>query len=347
MAMSTIEVRPHNVALTTHSQTSISPSRSAQSHSEGHRPKLLTHNNAPASFSVSGMLLTQGQQNATSVQIAVRSYQLVGGELSKIKQGLTSAMQLGSAQSPSLQQGLLAAKKTIEQTLEAARFDGKKVIDNQLELKINRADLRRFSIPGLDINRLSDKAEQIRLDFPQGHSVMVEFDGQSDGSQVVKMLDRSLIPLGLRASLSQQGSIIFEASEKAYGQMHKQVRVTGQGHRFPAGQSNIMTLQAEPEGIAELSFDLGSREGLKRSIAKVNKLLWQTRTGLEQANSIKAELNGQIQTLHQQASVISPDQVEEKFKTLNLHSGSFSSALMALSAQANVKRHSVVALLRN
>ncbi|WP_341662408.1 flagellin [Vibrio sp.] len=347
MAMSTVEVRTHNVALAAHDRTSISPPRSSQPQSDLNRPQALAHQFTPASYSVSGMMLTQGQQNATSVQIATRSYQVIGVELSKIKQGLTRAMQMGNAQSSSLQQGLSGAKKTIEQTLELARFDGQKVIDNQLELKLNRADIRRFSIPGLDVNRLSGKAEQIRLDFPHGQSVMVDFDGQANGEQVVKMLDRSLIPLGLRASLSEQGSIIFEAPEKAYGQMQKQVRVTGQGHRFPAGQSNVMTLQAEPEGIAELSFDLGSREGLKRSIAKVNKLLWQTRTGLEQANAIKAELNGQIQTLYQQASVISPDQVEEKFKALNLQSGSFSSALMALGAQANVKRHSVVALLRN
>jgi len=348
MVMSTLEVRPQNVALTTHDRTSISPPRFSHPNSDANRTNVASHyDQSSASFSVSGMLLTQGQQNATSLQIATRSYQVIGVELTKIKQGLTRAMQMGNAQSSSLQQGLSSSKRTIDQAIDTARFDGKKVIDNQLVLKLNQADIRRFSIPGLDIHRLGDKAEQIRLDFPQGHSVMVEFDGQSEGKQVVKMLDRSLIPLGLRASLSQQGTIIFEASEKAYGQMQKQVRVTGQGHRFPAGQSNVMTLQAEPEGVAELSFELGSREGLKSSIAQVNKLLWQARQGLEQASSIKAELNGQMQALHQSSTVISVNQVEDKLKAFDSSSGGFSNVLMSLGAQANVKRHSVVALLRD
>ena len=73
MVMSTVEVRPHNVALATHDRTSISPPRSSQPNSDLSRPQALAHQYTPASYSVSGMMLTQGQQNATSVQIATRS----------------------------------------------------------------------------------------------------------------------------------------------------------------------------------------------------------------------------------------------------------------------------------
>ncbi|MBN3495048.1 flagellin [Vibrio neptunius] len=347
MVMSMVEVRPHNVKLTGHDRASISPPRSSETHGDIGQRKLAARNQTPASYSVSGVLLTQGQQNATSVQIATRSLQAIGVELAKIKQGLTRAMNLGANQVSGLQEGLAGSKANIERVIDNARFDGNKVIDNELKLKLEKADMRRFSIPGLNIHRLSDKAEQIRLDFPQGHSVMVQFDGQSEGKQTVKMLDRSLIPLGLRASLSEDGTILFESSEKAYQQMQQKVMVTGQGYRFPAGQSNVMTLKAEPEGIAELSFDLSSREGVKQTIAKVNKHFRQVQIGLEQANAIGSELTMQMQTLHKQSSVISANQVQDKLKLFDDNSGQFSTAFMALNAQANVKRHSVVALMRS
>ncbi|MGD8234276.1 flagellin [Vibrio sp. TRT 1302] len=348
MVMSTVEVRPHNVRLTSSEQASISPPRSSSESSQKIPRAVTVQPQAPASFSVSGVLLTQGQRNATSVQIAYKSLHAIGGELSAIKKGLTQAMNVGSSSNNTeLQQKLARAKDNITQILEAARFDGSKVIDNQLKLNIDRSDIRRFSIPGLNVHRLSDKAEQIRLDFPNGNAVMVQFDGRSDGKQTVKMLDRSLIPLGLRAALSDDGTILFESSEKQYQQMHNKVMVTGQGHRFPAGQSNMMTIKPEPEGIAELSFDLASRDGIKQTIAKVNQYLRQVQTGLTQSKSIGSELSAQMEMISRQSNVLNAEQVSSELDRFSSNQATFSNAFQALNAQANVKRHSVVALLRS
>ncbi|MEZ8099458.1 flagellin [Vibrio bivalvicida] len=346
MVMSTVEVRPHNVRLAGSERATISPPRSSDTQVDNRQLKSAGHNPAPASFSVSGVLLTQGQQNATSVQIAQRSLQAIGSELSMIKQGLTRALTSGANNIAGLKEGLSRSKANIEHVLESARFDGNKVVDNQLTLKIDKADMRRFSIPGLNVHRLSDKAEQIRLDFPQGHSVMIQFDGRADGKQTVKMLDRSLVPLGLRASMAEDGTILFESSEVAYQQMQQKVMVTGQGHRFPAGQSNVMILKPEPEGISELSFDLSSREGIKQTITKVNQHLRQVQKGLEQASSFGSELSAQMTLIHSQSNLLSANEVNEKLTSLTQNDGMFATAFQALNAQANVKRHSVVALIR-
>jgi len=346
MVMSTVEVRPHNARLAGSERATISPPRSSDARVDNRQPQAAGHNPTPASFSVSGVLLTQGQQNATSVQIAQRSLQVIGSELSMIKQGLARALTSGANNIAGLKEGLSRSKANIEQVLESARFDGNKVVDNQLTLKIDKADMRRFSIPGLNVHRLSDKAEQIRLDFPQGHSAMIQFDGRSDGKQTVKMLDRSLIPLGLRASMAEDGTILFESSEVAYQQMQKKVMVTGQGHRFPAGQSNVMTLKPEPEGISELSFDLSSREGIKQTITKVNQHLRQVQKGLEQASAFGSELSAQMAIIHSQSNLLSASEVNEKLASLTQNDGMFATAFQALNAQANVKRHSVVALIR-
>ncbi|MGI2920151.1 flagellin [Vibrio diabolicus] len=346
MVMSTVEVRPHSIRLGGQEQASIMPTRSADSSTAiKPRPAQVQADTASA-YSVSGIQLTQGQQQATAVQIASKSLQVIGKELTQIKRGLTQAVNQGVQNVPGLQDTLVRSKATIQNVVEYARFDGQKVLDNELHLKLDKADIRRFSIPGLNVHRLSDKAEQIRLDFPQGQAVMIQFDGQADGARTVKMLDRSLIALGMRASLADDGSILFEARDNAYQQMQQKVMVTGEGHRFPAGQPNVLNLKSEPDGIAELGFDLASRDGMKQTIAKVNQHLRQVQTSLQEAKAFHGELNTQMRSIQNKTAQLSVDDVNAKLDGFVQKSGEFTSTFQALNAQANVRRHTVVALLK-
>ncbi|HHF0486275.1 TPA: flagellin [Vibrio antiquarius] len=346
MVMSTVEVRPHSIRLGGQEQASIMPTRSADSSTAiKPRPAQVQADTASA-YSVSGIQLTQGQQQATAVQIASKSLQVIGKELTQIKRGLTQAVNQGVQNVPGLQDTLVRSKATIQNVVEHARFDGQKVLNNELHLKLDKADIRRFSIPGLNVHRLSDKAEQIRLDFPQGQAVMIQFDGQADGARTVKMLDRSLIALGMRASLSDDGSILFEARDNAYQQMQQKVMVTGEGHRFPAGQPNVLNLKSEPDGIAELGFDLASRDGMKQTIAKVNQHLRQVQTSLQEAKAFHGELNTQMRSIQNKTAQLSVDDVNAKLDGFVQKSGEFTSTFQALNAQANVRRHTVVALLK-
>ncbi|HHF0503221.1 MULTISPECIES: hypothetical protein [Vibrio] len=346
MVMSTVEVRPHSIRLGGQEQASIMPTRSADSSAAiKPRPAQVQADTASA-YSVSGIQLTQGQQQATAVQIASKSLQVIGKELTQIKRGLTQAVNQGVQNVPGLQDTLVRSKATIQNVVEHARFDGQKVLNNELHLKLDKADIRRFSIPGLNVHRLSDKAEQIRLDFPQGQAVMIQFDGQADGARTVKMLDRSLIALGMRASLADDGSILFEARDNAYQQMQQKVMVTGEGHRFPAGQPNVLNLKSEPDGIAELGFDLASRDGMKQTIAKVNQHLRQVQTSLQEAKAFHGELNTQMRSIQNKTAQLSVDDVNAKLDGFVQKSGEFTSTFQALNAQANVRRHTVVALLK-
>ncbi|WP_165312856.1 flagellin [Vibrio ziniensis] len=346
MGMSTGEVRPHGIRLTGQERTTVTPSRASDA-GKLPAPKTSRYTDAgnTSVYSISGVLLSQGQQQATAVQIAAKSLQFVGKELTNIKRDLTQAMNQGTDNVPNLKENLTRSKVQIEAVLQQSRFDGKRVIDNELNLKLNGEDVRRFSIPGLNINRLQNKAEQIRLDFPQGSSVMIQFDGSSDGRRTVKMLDRNLIPMGMRASVAEDGTIVFEAKENAYKQMEQKVGVTGQGHRFPAGQANMLNLKSEPDGIAELRFDLSSRDGIKQSISKVNKHLQKTQTSVEQAKQYQSDVDTQMQSMRNQLHLLSDEQISQKLAQFNKVSEDFSKTFQALNVQANVHRHTVVALL--
>ncbi|MBY6199151.1 flagellin [Vibrio hangzhouensis] len=344
MAVSTVEVRPHSIKLTGQEAATIAPSQASDTSSSLSKRLLRPQADITSAYSLSGVLLTQGQQHATSVQIATKALQGVGKELTQVKRQLTHALSHGVTSATS--EALTRSKTTIDATLNQARFDGKRVVDNELQLKLDSADVRRFSIPGLNVHRMSERAEQVRLDFPGGGSVVLQFDGQSDGVRTVKQLDRSLIPMGMRASLSHDGSILFEVHESAYAAMKQQVNVTGQGHRFPAGQANTFNIQAEPDGMAELKFDLGSRDGIKQSIAKVNQHLQQAQISLNEARQFQSQLNTQMTRIQSQSNVPSAEQVTEQLTQFNRLSQDFTTTFKALNAQANVRRHTVVALLK-
>ncbi|MGF1750662.1 flagellin [Vibrio cionasavignyae] len=345
MAVSTVEVRPHSIKLSGQETTNIAPSQASEPSSSLSKRYLTPQANmTPTSYSLSGILLTQGQQQATSVQIADKALHSVGKELTQIKRTLTQALNQGA--SPALTNVLSRSKHNIESALEQARFDDKRVVDNELKLKLNSADVRHFSIPGLNVNRMSDRTEQVRLDFSGHGTVIMQFDGQSQGDRTVKQLDRNLIPMGMRASLAQDGNIVFQAQESAYLAMQQQVNVTGQGHRFPAGQANTFTVKAEPDGIAELRFDLGSREGIKQSITTVNQHLQQAQSSLRESKQFQSQLNAQMSRLQSQSNLPSANQVSGSLAQFSQQSNDFTSTFQALNAQANVRRHTVVALLK-
>ncbi|MGF1779220.1 flagellin [Vibrio nomapromontoriensis] len=345
MAVSTVEVRPHSIKLSGQETTNIALSQASEPSSSLSKRYLAPQANmTPTSYSLSGILLTQGQQQATSVQIADKALHSVGKELTQIKRTLTQALNQGA--SPALTNVLSRSKHNIESALDQARFDDKRVVDNELKLKLNSADVRHFSIPGLNVNRMSERGEQVRLDFPGHGTVIMQFDGQSQGDRTVKQLDRNLIPMGMRASLAQDGNIVFQAQESAYLAMQQQVNVTGQGHRFPAGQANTFTVKAEPDGIAELRFDLGSREGIKQSITTVNQHLQQAQSSLRESKQFQSQLNAQMSRLQSQSNLPSANQVSGSLAQFSQQSNDFTSTFQALNAQANVRRHTVVALLK-
>jgi hypothetical protein len=344
MAVSTVEVRPHSIKLTGQEAASIAPSQASKTSTSQSKLLLKPQADITSAYSLSGVLLTQGQQHATSVQIATQALQGVGIELTQVKRQLTQALTHGANQTTT--ESLTRHKATIDTTLNQARFDGKRVVDNELNLKFDSVDVRRFSIPGLNVNRMSERAEQVRLDFPSNGSIMLQFDGKSDGARTVKQLDRSLIPMGMRASLSEDGSILFDIHESAYAAMQQQVLVTGQGHRFPAGQANTFNIQAEPDGMAELKFDLTSRDGTKQSIAKVNQHLQQAQRSLSEARQFQSQINTQMDRIQSQSKLPSVEQVNQQLTDFNQLSQDFSTTFKALNAQANVRRHTVVALLK-
>ncbi len=344
MVMSSVEVRSHSVQLTGHEKATITASRSAEQTTPPSYQQPLTYNQSVShTYSNTQVLLTQGQQEITSVQIAAKSLHLIGKSLTQIKAGLSEAYTKGADRVTGLHEMLSSQKKAIESVLQSAKFNGKNVVDNELRLQLKDTDTRRFSIPGLNVHRQADRAEQVRLDFPQGQAVVISFDGHSSPEKTLKMLDRSLIPMGMRASMSQEGNILFEVSADTFQHMQQNVMITGQGHRFPAGQANRVNIKPEPEGIGELRFDLSSKDGIKKSLSRVQQHLNQVQYSLSHARIFQQDLQLQVK---QQPPKVSEVDLPDVLAHFTENTAKFTGAFQVLSAQANVKRQTVVALLQ-
>lgn len=95
MAVSTVEVRAHGIRLTGQGQTSISPSRASDTSPSAVTGYRQSQSDVSSVYSLSGVMLTQGQQHATAVQIATQTLQSVGKTLTAIKRELTPALQHG------------------------------------------------------------------------------------------------------------------------------------------------------------------------------------------------------------------------------------------------------------
>lgn len=346
MVSATTEVRAQDVRLSGQSQAAIVPSTVADKSGGGTLPERPVARDliAPGGYSAMNVLLAQGQQQVSAAQIAQQALKQVGQALFAMKKGLTQTLQ-GSQTTSAATEQVAAGQQQIRQALSQAENEDGRVLDAQLRFQDKQPVMRIFSIPGLNLSRQREQSEQVRIDFPQLGSAVLSLDSQKSNQALVDQLDRALIPLGIRMQAGEQGELVFRAEEAAYRQMEQQVMVTGQGHRYPAGQPNRIKLQPEPEGVEELAVNLGSPDGIRSSISQLNRYLQQVQTSLSETRVYLGAMDQRAQqvTAGKPGSEVLENQMQQ---IRHLGEQDFRSTYQAVSAQANVHRQTVVALLR-
>ncbi|EAR57290.1 putative flagellin [Photobacterium sp. SKA34] len=298
-------------------------------------------------FSVSKTLLAKGQQQVTSVQIAQQALSVVGRDLQAIKKILSTELIAQRVVSPSAQNNANHHLDSIKHTLNNAKSDGLRVIDAELKVNIHRPITRTFSVPGLNVQRQREHSELIKLSFPQLGTVVVNMDAKLSDKALVSQVDRNVIPFGLRASQQDNGDILFRTNEEGFQGLEGKVQVIGQGHRYPAGQANTLTIKPEPEGIEDGQFTLNNREKIRDALVQVNQHLRQVQQSLDDIKAYQASLAKQMAAAKANTSLGDVKQVEDKLSQLSgAGNQQFSATYRSLAAQANVHRHTVVALLK-
>ncbi len=128
--------------------------------------------------------------------------------------------------------------------------------------------------------------------------------------------------------------------------LQQKVMVTGQGHRFPAGAANAFSIQEEPQGIAQLKLDISNTAGIKKSLEEVNGFLLKAQQSSEVIKKIQQK--HQLNPMFVEPSYMGRNNkdVNQLLNKLSDKRHDFSNTFELLNVQANVKRQSVLALLK-
>ena len=278
----------------------------------------------------------------TTSQVARQALGLVGKELQLMKRELTQSLGAADATLPAASELAAQRQGNIRQVLDSARVDGSRVLDAQLNVQYDGEPNRTFTIPGLNLTRHRQQDEMLRVDFSGQGSTILQFSSGTDDKTLVRQMDRALVPLGIRVKAGASGDILFSVSDSAYQKMQQQVMVTGQGHRYPAGQANLIKTQPEPEGVEDLTVALNNKESVRQTLASVNTYLRQVHQSLDTIRGYQDQLTGMVEN---STGIVDSETIQQKLAVVNPSAANFTSTYQALSAQANVPRHTVVALL--
>ncbi|WP_146194533.1 flagellin [Vibrio albus] len=345
---SVVELRSPQVRITDQQNkaTVLPPSNAGQSGATSsrvaHAGRPMT-SATPGQYSASGVSLQRTQQQVTTSQVARQALGMIGKELQLMKRELTQSLSTASITLPVASERATQHQHTIRQILDGARVDGSRVLDTQLNVHYDREPNRTFTIPGLDLKRHRQQAELVRIEFPGQGTALLQFNPQVDDKRLARQMDRDLVPLGLRVQSDTAGQLLFSTSDGAYQKMQQQVMVTGQGHRYPAGQANLITTHPEPEGVEDLNVVLKSRDAVRQTLTGVNTWLRQVQQSVDTIKGHQSQLVASAEARPHSPS--DTETIQKKLTVVSQARTHFTSTYQALSAQANVPRHTVVALL--
>ena len=294
--------------------------------------------NAGASKLSGGM-----QEQVARAQQALDYLDRVATQLEALKSELTS--RLASSRTAAPRPQLDAQVRQLAQTLSARKKSGGGSIDSNLNYSTKPA-VQRFRIRGLDIDTVRKSAPQsisFSVGSAGGPQMAVNIEPDQSNQEVARALDRALAPMGVHASLDENGELVFSTPESNWSAVKDSIAVSGRGR---------VTTEEMPANLAPQQWGLGSGgdsapaignpDALRQSLREVVQALERVHRSQSAASNALAAAGQEVA----QAEVPPPD--------IELAAGDFNKAaastdyesLVALtSALVGVSRDRVLALL--
>jgi hypothetical protein len=284
------------------------------------------------STSVDGGLQSQvarAQQAVDYLSRVASQLEALKGELTAKLTGARSGAQAGARQQLDAQMRQLAA------TLNARRQSAGGSVDANLDYSDQPA-VTRFRIRGLDIASLQQDAPQslaFSIGGAGGPQLAVTIQPNASSGDIAAALDRALAPMGVRASLDDQGQLVFSTPESNWPAVKDSIAVSGRGK---------VTADELPASPAPQQWDNGTTDNLRQSLREVVQALERVRRSQDAASSALSAA-----TLQVSASQTPPPQVSLAAQDFASAAAStdYDSLLALSSALVGVSRERVLALL--
>lgn len=297
---------------------------------------------APLRTSGGASKLSGGLQDQVArAQQALDYLDRVSTQLETLKSELTS--RLASTRTAAPRPQLDAQVRQLAQTLSSRRKSGGGSVDNNLNYSTKPA-VQRFRIRGLDVDSVRRSAPQsisFSVGGAGGPQMGVNIEPDQSNQEVARALDRALAPMGVHASLDENGELVFSTPESNWSSVKDSIAVSGRGR---------VTTEEVPANLAPQQWGVGGDGGaqvgnpdaLRQSLREVVQALERVHRSQSAASNALAAASNEVA----EAETPPPD--------VELAAGDFSKAaantdyesLVALtSALVGVSRDRVLALL--
>lgn len=300
---------------------------------------------APLRTNAGAARLSGGLQDQVArAQQALDYLDRVATQLEALKGELTSRLASARSGGGSRQQ-LDAQVRQLAQTLSSRRKSGGGSVDSNLNYSTKPA-VQRFRIRGLDIDSVRKSAPQsisFSVGSAGGPQMAVNVEPDQSNQEVARALDRALAPMGVHASLDENGELVFSTPESNWSSVKDSIAVSGRGRvtteEVPA---NLAPQQWNVGGNGEGAPAIGNPDALRQSLREVVQALERVHRSQSAASNALAAAGQEVA----EAETPPPD--------IELAAGDFNKAaastdyesLVALtSALVGVSRDRVLALL--
>jgi hypothetical protein len=253
--------------------------------------------NAAASPSTAAPLRSNGgariasgmQEQVARAQQALDYLDRVASQLETLKGELTA--KLAGTRNGSSRQQLEAQVRQLAHTLAARRKHGGGSVDGNLNYSTKPA-VQRFRIRGLDIASLKQSGPQsmsFSVGSAGGPQMSVNIDPDQSSADIARALDRALAPMGVHASLDENGELVFSTPESNWSSVKDSIAVSGRGRvttdEVPA---NLLPQQWN------VSAETGNVDALRQSLREVVQALERVHKSQAAASNALSAASAQV-----------------------------------------------------
>jgi hypothetical protein len=224
------------------------------------------------------------QDQVARAQQAIDYLDRVSTQLEALKSELTAKLasargnttarqasrQAGSQQQQGSTQQLEAQVRQLAATLAARKKNAGGSVDSNLAYTAQPAT-QSFRIRGLDVASLKQNAPQsiaFSVGSVGGPQTSVSIEPDQSNEQVAAALDRALAPMGVHASLDQNGQLVFSTAEKNWSSVKDSIAISGRGR--------VSTEEVAPNLAPQqwnVSGEDSNTEALRQSLREVVQAL--------------------------------------------------------------------------
>lgn len=233
------------------------------------------------------------QDQVAGAQQALDYLERVASQLEALKGELTAKL-AGTRNGSRLQ--LEVHARQLAQTLAERKKTGGGSVDTNLNYS-TRPATQRFRIRGLDIDSLKKSAPQtisFSVGSAGGPQMAVNIEPDQSSQQIARALDRALAPMGVRASLDENGELVFTTPESNWSAVKDSIAVSGRGR---------VTTDEVAASLAPQQWNVGAETGnadaLRQSLREVVQ-------ALERVHRSQAAASAALQAASVQVSDAAP-----------------------------------------